>query len=72
MKIPHRLFATLLAVAGTSIAVWTGIAYLGPRDIAGPLFGAIFTVIIIATAIVLNVSLKRELFTSIRASADIR
>ncbi len=61
MTIMRTVFATLWTV----IAVWVVIDRFGPQDIAGPMLSMIFTVIIIATAAILNIALKREPFTSV-------
>jgi hypothetical protein len=61
MTTAHNVLGTLFAVA----AAWTTIALFGPHDIAGALFGIIFTVVIVVTALILNVALKREPFISL-------
>ena len=62
---PKPTERTVFATLWTVIAVWVVIDRLGPQDIAGPMFSMIFTVIIIATAAILNIALKREPFTSV-------
>lgn len=64
----YARFGALWAV----IALWTAISILGPRDIAGPFFGVIFTVIVIVTAMILSVALKREPFTTVTGAGDAR
>ena len=62
---PGTTQRTVLATLWTVIAVWMAIDGYGPDDIAGPLFATILTIIIVATAIALSVSLKRESVMSV-------
>lgn len=63
---------TVFATLWTVIAVWAVIDRFGPDDMAGPMFSMIFTVIIVATAAILNIALKREPFTTVTGAGDAR
>ena len=71
-KGPQTTERTVLATLWTVIAVWAVIDRLGPHDMAGPMFSMIFTVIIVATAAILNIALKREPFTTVTGAGDAR
>ena len=56
-----KTLGTLLAV----VAEWTTIAIFGPHDIAGPFLAMIFTIVIVVSAAILRVALKREPYLSV-------